>query len=55
MLMLLVLARQAVMALHLGIFLIWAGAFVFLQLDHVDGGEGVCGVGLYCSKEEFLM
>uniref|UniRef100_A0A8C4M853 Fibronectin type-II domain-containing protein n=1 Tax=Equus asinus TaxID=9793 RepID=A0A8C4M853_EQUAS len=26
------------MALHLGIFLIWAGAFVFLQLDHVDGG-----------------
>uniref|UniRef100_A0A8C4M3A2 Fibronectin type-II domain-containing protein n=1 Tax=Equus asinus TaxID=9793 RepID=A0A8C4M3A2_EQUAS len=25
------------MALHLGIFLIWAGAFVFLQLDHVDG------------------
>uniref|UniRef100_A0A8C4PNZ7 Fibronectin type-II domain-containing protein n=1 Tax=Equus asinus TaxID=9793 RepID=A0A8C4PNZ7_EQUAS len=31
------------MALHLGIFLIWAGAFVFLQLDHVDGDTKTSG------------
>ncbi|XP_070415647.1 seminal plasma protein HSP-1 [Equus przewalskii] len=30
-------ARQAAMAPRLGIFLIWAGACIFLQLDHVDG------------------
>ncbi|KAF5921283.1 hypothetical protein HPG69_009180 [Diceros bicornis minor] len=30
------------MAPRLGIFLIWAGACVFLQLDHVDGGWKDC-------------
>uniref|UniRef100_A0A9L0JQZ2 Fibronectin type-II domain-containing protein n=1 Tax=Equus asinus TaxID=9793 RepID=A0A9L0JQZ2_EQUAS len=27
------------MALHLGVFLIWAGVCIFLQLDHVDGDQ----------------
>ena len=38
--MLSVPARQAAMAPRLGIFLILAGTCIFLQLDHVDGGEG---------------
>jgi len=36
--------EQATMALRLGLFLIWAGVSMFLQLDPVNGGErGVTG------------
>ena len=31
--------EQATMALQLGLFLIWAGVSVFLQLDPVNGSE----------------
>ncbi|XP_014650536.1 PREDICTED: seminal plasma protein pB1-like [Ceratotherium simum simum] len=46
---------------HLGIFLIWAGACVFLQLDHVDGDNKCVFPFIYgdnqyfdCTKENSL-
>ncbi|XP_058386676.1 seminal plasma protein HSP-1-like [Diceros bicornis minor] len=39
------------MAPRLGIFLIWAGACVFLQLDHVDGDYVQCVFPfIYCGQ-----
>ncbi|KAF5921284.1 hypothetical protein HPG69_009181 [Diceros bicornis minor] len=41
------------MALHLGIFLIWAGTCVFLQLDHVDGDNKCVFPFTYGGKRYF--
>ncbi|XP_057389705.1 seminal plasma protein PDC-109-like [Balaenoptera acutorostrata] len=41
------------MALRLGIFLIWAGASVFLQLDPVNGGDGCVFPFIYGGKTYF--